>query len=382
MEYISEVLKILEGALKANASMSNNYAGLLADKLDERGEARYAKMIRDKLNKMPTALVSAQKGDGGFSFNDLPVDNDSRLNTVDVSIPSLHEDKIILSESATEVIDDFIANIDNYDKLYKFNAALPNRIILFGKPGTGKTRLARHIAARLSLRMLTVRCDTLVSSLLGQTSKNLRKVFEYSSTVPCVLFLDEFDALASARGNERDIGELQRIVIALLQNIDSLPENVIVIAATNHENLLDPAIWRRFSFKLPMYTPDENILTEIWRDKLGQFISKDVDINYIAKKSLGVTGSTVEQISLDCKRKAILSNNNNVDEILLLKKIAFTIAQDQNISLKSKEDEIRWLRSWDEKKFSLRVLSKLYNLSVRGIGNIVKENNYHGKQSI
>ncbi|MDH8458269.1 ATP-binding protein, partial [Klebsiella pneumoniae] len=75
-------------------------------------------------------------------------------------------------------------------------AALPNRIILFGKPGTGKTRLARHIAARLSLRMLTVRCDTLVSSLLGQTSKNLRKVFEYSSTVPCVLFLDEFDALA------------------------------------------------------------------------------------------------------------------------------------------------------------------------------------------
>ncbi|BFO08492.1 hypothetical protein GGER_10020 [Serratia rubidaea] len=164
-------------------------------------------------------------------------------------------------------------------------------------------------------------------------------------------FLDEFDALASARGNERDIGELQRIVIALLQNIDSLPENVIVIAATNHENLLDPAIWRRFSFKLPMYTPDENILTEIWRDKLGQFISKDVDINYIAKKSLGVTGSTVEQISLDCKRKAILSNNNNVDEVLLLKKIAFTMAQDQNISLKSKEDEIRWLRSWDEKSF-------------------------------
>ena len=246
------------------------------------------------------------------------MDNDSRLNTVDVSIPTLHEDKIILSESATEVIDDFIANIDNYDKLYKFNAALPNRIILFGKPGTGKTRLARHIAARLSLRMLTVRCDTLVSSLLGQTSKILEKYLNIPRQ-SLVCFLDEFDALASARGNERDIGELQRIVIALLQNIDSLPENVIVIAATNHENLLDPAIWRRFSFKLPMYTPDENILTEIWRDKLGQFISKDVDINYIAKKSLGVTGSTVEQISLDCKRKAILSNNNNVDEILLLK---------------------------------------------------------------
>jgi SpoVK/Ycf46/Vps4 family AAA+-type ATPase len=382
MEYISEVLKILEGALKANATMSNNYAGLLADKLAEKGESRYAKMIRDKLNKMPAGLISAQKGDTGFSINDLPVDNDSRLNTVDVSFPSLNEDRIIVSESATEIIDDFIANIENYDKLYKYNAALPNRVILFGKPGTGKTRLARNIAARLSLRMLTVRCDTLISSLLGQTSKNLRKVFEYSAAVPCVLFLDEFDALASARGNERDIGELQRIVIALLQNIDSLPENVIVIAATNHENLLDSAVWRRFSFKLPMHIPDESVLVELWKEKLGEFSYKELDLNYLAKKSLGVTGSTVEQISLDCKRKAILNNESSVDEILILKKLAFTIAQDSDISLKSKEEEIKWLRNWDERKFSLRVLSKLYNISVRGISNIIKENNHHGKQSI
>ncbi|WP_163585513.1 ATP-binding protein, partial [Klebsiella pneumoniae] len=89
------------------------------------------------------------------------------------------------------------------------NAALPNRLLMHGPPGTGKTQLARWVAAQLGLQLLTVRCDTLVSSLLGQTSRNLRRVFEYAEQRPCVLFLDEFDALAGARGNERDVGELQ-----------------------------------------------------------------------------------------------------------------------------------------------------------------------------
>src|SRR5438477_8302827 len=124
---------------------------------------------------------------------------------------------------------------------------MPSRMLIHGPPGTGKTQTARWITGQLSLPLLTVRCDTLVSSLLGQTSKNLRRVFEHAVQRPCVLFLDEFDALASARGNERDVGELQRVVISLLQNVDALPDNTILIAATNHEQLLDPAVWRRFA---------------------------------------------------------------------------------------------------------------------------------------
>ena len=91
---------------------------------------------------------------------------------------------------------------------------------------------------------------------MGQTSKNLRRVFEYASDRPCVLFLDELDALANSRGNEKDIGELQRVVISLLQNIDALENNVILLAASNHEKLLDRAIWRRFPFQIPLPLPD------------------------------------------------------------------------------------------------------------------------------
>ncbi|WP_242600625.1 AAA family ATPase, partial [Erwinia billingiae] len=242
----------------------------------------------------------------------------------------------------------------------------------------GKTLLARNISARLNLKMLTVRCDTLVSSLLGQTSKNLRKVFDYASDLPCVLFLDEFDALAGARGNERDIGELQRVVIALLQNIDSLPENVIVIAATNHEKLLDPAVWRRFAFKVPMLAPDDEIAVKIWKNKLGDFYPSNLDEKSLAIYSRGLTGAIIEQISLDCKRKAILSDKITIDELELVKKISLTDAQIKNKSIRNKSDEIKWLRGWDGKKFSLRTLSKMYNLSVRGVGNIVKDGESHG----
>lgn len=279
MEYLSEILKILDGALKANASMASNYAGLLADKLEQSGEKRQAKMIRERLIKAPAALANAQDASRGISFGKLPTDGESRLDTVDISYPSVDEQNLFLPDSVDERVGEFLTNVIRYDELVKYGAAMPSRLIAYGRPGTGKTKLARHIAAQLKYPLLTVRCDTLISSLLGQTSRNLRKVFEFAQQEPCILFLDEFDALAGARGNERDVGELQRIVISILQNIDALPDSTILIAATNHDQLLDTAIWRRFSFRVPMPLPDERIRLNLWRQFLSPFTLTDVSFD-------------------------------------------------------------------------------------------------------
>ena len=370
---MSEVLKILDGALRSNATMSTNYAGLLADKLELDGEREIAKRIRERLSRAPTAVARAQ--DMAGMIGGLPVDSESRLDTLDVSTPAKGSVHLCLPDGSARRINEFLQCINNYDRLHRASAAMPLRMLLYGAPGTGKTQTARWIASELGLPLFTARCDTLVSSLLGQTSKNLRRIFDYAEQRPCVLFLDEFDALASARGNDRDVGELQRVVIALLQNIDALSENVILLAASNHERLLDPAVWRRFPFQLPLPLPNAALRLELWRGMLNDYAPENLDWNVLSAKSSGASGALIQQVSLDAKRNAVLNSLPVVDTGELFRRLSLSLALVQGHSLTSLGEEICWLREWDSKIFSLRELARLYNVSTRQINHFVRGDN-------
>ncbi len=368
--HLSEVLKILDGALKANASMSSNYAGLLADKLEQEGHREQAIRIRERLVRAPTAIAHAQ--DAGRLSVGVPIDSESRLHTVDISTPLSGSIHLHLPSGTTNRVREFLESVRHYDKLQAARAATPLRLLIYGPPGTGKTQTARWIASELTLPLLTVRCDTLISSLLGQTSKNLRRVFEYVEQRPCVLFLDEFDALASARGNERDVGELQRVVISVLQNMDALSENTILIAASNHEQLLDPAVWRRFPFQIPLPLPNATLRQAMWASMLGDFAPQSLDWDALTKKSSGISGALIEQIALDAKRSVVLAGHVYVDEGELFRRLALSQALLKAQTITTVGDEIRWLRAWDEKRFSLRELARLYNVSTRQISHQLK----------
>lgn len=380
MEYLSEVLKILDGALKANATMAASYAGLLAEKLETAGEREQAIMVRQRLVRAPKALASAQDAASLSGAGQLPVDGESRLHTIDFSRPTSNEVFVVLPSGLERRVSDFLDASRHYDELARVGAAIPPRMLIFGPPGTGKTQTARWIAAQLGLPLLTVRCDTLISSLLGQTSKNLRRVFEYAQGSPAVLFLDEVDALASARGNERDVGELQRVVVSLLQNIDALEHNVVLIAATNHDRLLDPAVWRRFAFQLPMPLPDSGLRDQLWRKHLGTFGEAGVDLAGLTEHSVGVTGALIEQVSLDAKRHAVMNRKASVDETETHRRLALAVALMQGKELSSMDDEVRWLRKWDMRRFSVRELSRLYGVTTRQINNMTKGSKSDGAQ--
>ncbi|WP_244216449.1 anti-phage ATPase IteA [Herbaspirillum rubrisubalbicans] len=370
---MSEVLKIIEGALKANGSLAANYAGLLADKLASAGEFHQARLIRDQLARAPKALAFAQDASKGVSLGHVPVDGDSRLNTVDVSLPSLDGLSLFLPSAIQFRVDEFLESIRHHDILARAGAALPARLLVYGAPGTGKTMMARWIAAHLNYPLLTVRCDTLVSSMLGQTSRNLRRVFDYAQQAPSVLFLDEFDALASARGNERDVGELQRVVIALLQNMDALPDSAILVAATNHEQLLDPAIWRRFSFRIPMPLPDGELRLRLWKEMLGIYAPKRTNWGELTELSNGSTGAVIQQVCLDAKRSAILQGEKVIEAPALFRRLGLMMRLSEGKQFSNQDEEIRWLREWMPKRFSLRVLAKLYGTTVRQIMTITGE---------
>lgn len=380
IEHFSEVLKILDGALKANVSMAANYAGLLADKLERDGQRQQARLVRERLARAPAALTHPQDATRGGLQGTLPVDGDSRLHTVDLSTPTQQDVQLVLPSAISARASEFLLSIRHRDQLARAGAALPNRMLIYGPPGTGKTQTSRWLTAQLAVPLLTVRCDTLISSLLGQTSRNLRRVFEYAQQQPCVLFLDEFDALASARGNERDVGELQRIVIALLQNIDALPEDTILIASTNHEQLLDPAVWRRFPFRLPLPVPDRALRQQLWRQFLGDLAPTKVDWAALAEKSAGASGALLEQVCLDAKRVAVLAGKPLADEAEVFRRLALAMALSTGARLSTLDDEIRWLRQWDPKRFSLRVLADAYQTTTRHITNAVSEGKPHGNK--
>jgi SpoVK/Ycf46/Vps4 family AAA+-type ATPase len=134
----------------------------------------------------------------------------------------------------------------------------PIKAVLFqGPPGGGKTFAARWLARELRLPLLTLDLATVMSSLLGKTGSNIKTVIDRGASFPCVLFLDEFDAIAKRRDDDRDVGELKRLVTVLLQAVDEWPSTSLLVAATNHAELLDPAVWRRFEVNIAFGAPTE-----------------------------------------------------------------------------------------------------------------------------
>ena len=148
-----------------------------------------------------------------------------------------------------------------------------HRVLLVGPPGNGKTSLAEAIAQALGVEFFVVRYDAIIGSFLGETATRLRRVFDYARTTPCVLFFDEFDAVGKERGDVNETGEIKRVVTSLLMQVDDLPSYTIVAAASNHSELLDRAVWRRFQLRLELPAPSPGQIAlyfEKFADDIGE----------------------------------------------------------------------------------------------------------------
>ena len=296
---------------------------VLAGDEEKKGNVPLAQRIRNayKLKKvsdkrsvetpLDTMSFSPQTAQGSA-----PRDKDSLLELYEIVEPNVELSDVILSDSQKQIIEQVISEQKNSDELLKHNVTPSNRLLLCGPPGCGKTMTAYAIGNELSMKIAYVRLDGLISSYLGQTSTNLRKVFDSVRNQSIILFLDEFDAIAKKRDDSNELGELKRVVTTLLQNFDNLPGNVFLIAATNHEHLLDPAIWRRFNVTVTLDLPNNGQRQTLFKKWINEH-DVDIKLDYalLAKISEGLNGAQIKELANAAFKKYLIEKHLKTEDV-------------------------------------------------------------------
>jgi SpoVK/Ycf46/Vps4 family AAA+-type ATPase len=215
---------------------------------------------------------------------------------------------LVLAPQVVDAVNEFIDEFTQAPLLRSHSLEPRHTVLLLGPPGNGKTSLAEAMATELSLPLLSVRYDAIVDSFLGETSNRLRRLIEYATQNPCVLFFDEFEAVGKERSDAQETGEIKRVVSTLLVQMDRLPSHTLVVCATNHPELLDRAVWRRFEMKLEIDKPGPQQLME-WFKRFEASLDGPSGITpkEFADQMSGESMATVESFTLDVRRKVVLS---------------------------------------------------------------------------
>jgi SpoVK/Ycf46/Vps4 family AAA+-type ATPase len=240
------------------------------------------------------------------SFAALPRDPDRDAALVEVHHPQRLRSDIVLTPEVQSRIERVVEEFRAQANLARHGLSPKSRLLFVGPPGCGKTLCAEILAGELGLDLLHARFDGIVSSYLGETASNLRRVFGYASQQRAILFFDEFDALGKRRDDPQEVGELKRVVSSFLQILDAHPRDHMVIAATNHEGMLDDALWRRFDEILHFGRPSADQIVALMDLRLQSVRKRGIDLASFASKMAGFSYADAERVCLEATKAMIL----------------------------------------------------------------------------
>jgi AAA+ superfamily predicted ATPase len=237
----------------------------------------------------------------------LPVDRETTAPLAEIIFPSqIRPESPLFNDTVSQAVRTIIEDWQNFEALSEMEVQPAKTCLIYGAPGTGKTRLAMWIAQQMDLPLVLVKLDGLVSSFLGTTARNIGNLFTFANRYRCLLLLDEFDAIAKLRDDPQEVGEIKRVVNALLQNLDSRRDVGFTIGITNHPKLLDPAVWRRFEIQLEIPKPDFEMRQTIARHFIVPLNAPASHLKLIAWFTEGTTGAEIESLVRTYKRAMAL----------------------------------------------------------------------------
>lgn len=231
-------------------------------------------------------------------------DKDTRL--VEIMYPDKYFEDVILSSEKVQQLEEIIREFQNWDVLVANGVTPINKVLFYGPPGCGKTLCANVLATEIGIPLMYVRFDALVSSYLGETASNIRKVFDIAKHDSFVILFDEFDAIGHSRNDVTEHGEIKRVVNTFLQQLDNFKGRSIIVAATNFEQSLDYAIWRRFDDTIRFDLPSNDERIRLFMHRLKQFNGPSHSIGIFLDTMKRFSHADVENVCKIIMRKCIL----------------------------------------------------------------------------
>ena len=287
----------------------------------------------------------------------VPRDQETRAELLRIEDTPQPEVEPVFTREIKEQLQRILAERQMEKRLAE-SGLVPTRSILFtGLPGVGKTLTSRWLARELGKPLASLDLATVMSSFLGRTGWNIRQALDYAKSVPCVLLLDEFDAIAKMRDDPTEVGELKRLVAVLLQEIDLWPATGLLIAATNHEKLLDPAVWRRFDLVVNFPLPDH--------DGIRKFLAKHVEsdgeiseylVSACAYAMSGMSYSDVQRSMRLMRMNALISQGNLADQFA-------KYIESRVVALSTKDEQIAFASALRKIGLSERKIHEVTGLS-------------------
>ncbi|MCD7923137.1 MAG: ATP-binding protein [Clostridiales bacterium] len=325
----------------------------------------------DIANEVMKILACTKSGTDVMRSLDMapvPVDRETRGRLAKLEEPINVLDPILPKDVLDDLLQ-FIKERSLIDKFLEEDVVPSNSILLHGKPGVGKTYIARWLSYKLNMPMVTLDLANSISSYLGRSGQNIKNIFQYTKEQEILLFLDEIDAIAKKRDDATDLGELKRLVNVLLKELEDCPVSCVVIGATNHPELLDKAIWRRFDRNLEIPEPgmrERELLFARGLDKRMDEISEGCK-KVLLEGTVQMSAADVCKMCEHIKRRIILYPDKSVEACVIREFCSYT-----EVKTKEQKIEVCKLLKQSDKKMTLKRISEITGIPLSSVDRYLK----------
>lgn len=256
----------------------------------------------------------------------IPRDSEKGFPLLEIKKYQNFWEELIINNETLNYLKNIQIEFNSREILHTYNLNYKNKILFCGNPGTGKTFSAQILSTELQIPLIYIRFDSIVSSYLGETATNLRKVFDYISNDLYIVLFDEFDIIGKNRDDHYEHGEIKRVVNNFLQMMDNFSGESIIIASTNHQHILDPAVWRRFEDIIYFNLPDKDLRYKQFKFFLRPIKKGKINYNYFVDKTEGQSPSDIKLMCIDAMKHSILNNR----EVLTNEDLKFSLKKNLN----------------------------------------------------